>query len=966
MCIVPPVSAGVGPPRTPGGPGVTNLKTHTPKILNIVLPDNLAESLENNVVQESKAESAGVEDFLSKWVPEGVESAPPKSESKAKPPAEEPFDIEAEIREIRAELIELRQEEVKKGREGLQIKRAPTARKRLSEFVREAWSVHHPGVALYWGKHLDVICDHVQCLVESLLRSRKDPDYVMPDHNLVINVPPRSLKPCHNAGMVIEKVRGLIQLGDVQVGDSVLTHRGRFRRVDAVHEQGNLALVRLKTHRGRIVDVAGSHPMLTQRGWIRADEITTDDVLAEVFASECSGSETITREEARFIGYLIGDGCLSTGVAAKFTNQDRETLADFKHCAKTLGFRTVETTSRSRAFDVAVKDPAGSRTKRSRGTCGPLRQWVRDRGLEGSSSYTKRVPDVIMRGSEDIISEYLAAYWSCDGTIQYRTDLQGRSSECFTVKISATTVSEGLVRDHLALMNRIGLPFRIRRKENHKLQSKRQGSTYVSWDLVASTQDTAAKFLQLVGSRIRHEKKTRVVGLQRTKFDSTLMADPVVAIERPGEGPCRCLTVYEDHSFSYQGVAVHNTEILGVYLPAWLWLQDPTLTIRYMSVVDDVRKKASKDNRDLLESKWYKQTFDVKWKIRDDADNIGLAQNTERGRLSYSTYAQKIVGQGSDIIIVDDPLDSNEANSDIIRTGTNERWDTGISNRVNDPKRCIRIGIMQRLHEDDWSGHVLSQGDWRHICLPMEFELKRSCKCADCQSGQSLLGPYEWRTVDGELMHSDRFGPAEVETEKKKGSYRYAGQYQQRPAPLEGGVIKRKWFGQFDPGILPTFRRTIIFVDCALKKNDFGSRTAMAVIAELNNHRYILDMFVDRIDPPDMVRQAKRLREKYPKSKIVIESKASGDGMIAQLKVDGLTGVEPWDPKNEDKMSRIMSVIGIVEAGDVLLPIGAPWVDDFLHELSVFPNGKNDDQVDVLSMGLSYIRGNVALQSLKV
>src|SRR5690606_11974766 len=106
-------------------------------------------------------------------------------------------------------------------------------------------------------------------------------------------------------------------------GDMVLTHRGRFRRVEGVHEQGVLDLVRLRTGRGRVIDVAGSHPMLTQRGWVRADEVTTDDTLAEVHQAEPCGSRTVSLEEARFLGYLIGDGCLSGVVAARFTNQDR-------------------------------------------------------------------------------------------------------------------------------------------------------------------------------------------------------------------------------------------------------------------------------------------------------------------------------------------------------------------------------------------------------------------------------------------------------------------------------------------------------------------------------------------------------------------------------------------------------------------------------------------------------------------
>ena len=43
-----------------------------------------------------------------------------------------------------------------------------------------------------------------------------------------------------------------------------------------------------------------------------------------------------------------------------------------------------------------------------------------------------------------------------------------------------------------------------------------------------------------------------------------------------------------------------------------------------------------------------------------------------------------------------------------------------------------------------------------------------------------------------------------------------------------------------------------------------------------------------------------------------------------------------------------------IEAGHVVLPRDAPWLDVFLTELLAFPNGRHDDQVDSVSQFLNW------------
>lgn len=115
-----------------------------------------------------------------------------------------------------------------------------------------------------------------------------------------------------------------------------------------------------------------------------------------------------------------------------------------------------------------------------------------------------------------------------------------------------------------------------------------------------------------------------------------------------------------------------------------------------------------------------------------------------------------------------------------------------MSTRLNDPKTGVRVVIMQRVHGDDLSGHVLAQGGYDHLCLPAEYE-----------EGHSIITSIGWsdpRIVEGELLWPERFGQAEIEALKQSmGSYAVAGQLQQRPAPAEGGIFKRHWWRYWKP-----------------------------------------------------------------------------------------------------------------------------------------------------------------------
>lgn len=392
-----------------------------------------------------------------------------------------------------------------------------------------------------------------------------------------------------------------------------------------------------------------------------------------------------------------------------------------------------------------------------------------------------------------------------------------------------------------------------------------------------------------------------------------------------------------------------KSRIVSVYAPAWIWLHYPSFRFLCISANPDVANRDALLCRQLLESDWYREWFTPPWGLSEDQYAKSNYSNTAGGSHIGKGITAKIIGQRVDAIIVDDPHDAKEVHSDPLRKEVLHAWDQAVGNRVNDLRSSLRIGIMQRLHELDWSGHVLARGGWAHLCLPMEFDPARKCKT-----------PFGWedpRTVAGEVLHPELFPPSVLASERVRlGSAGYEGQMNQQPAPADGIMFKRDWIRYYD--VLPDkLDWTLISVDAAFAKTDTGSRVGMLVIAGKGPHRYVVDNRTRAMDIVNTCDEIMKLRQEYPQAtRILVEKAANGHAIVRLLetKVAGLISIQP----EGGKVSRAQSILPEVESGNLLVPKGAPWLDGFLHELCTFPNSQHDDQVDALSQALNHMRAD--------
>lgn len=394
----------------------------------------------------------------------------------------------------------------------------------------------------------------------------------------------------------------------------------------------------------------------------------------------------------------------------------------------------------------------------------------------------------------------------------------------------------------------------------------------------------------------------------------------------------------------------------SVFFPAWNWIHSPGDRYLYASYSDSLATDHSVATRRVVESEWYQARWGNKVRIIRGSNLKTKFETTKLGSRVSTSVQGSSTGKGANFVVVDDPHNVKEAESDVKRIAVLEWWDKVMASRFNDPLTGVRIIVMQRVHEQDLSGHVLEQGGYTHLNLPMEYEPKTFYFTG--------FGKPDPRTEDGELLFPERIGREEVDDLKLRlGSRAYAGQYQQRPAPAEGAILKRDWFMRYTH--IPELVYMTMCVDTASKKGQQNDYTAiMTMGAGADGGFYVLDVYRAKLEFPEQKRVLRSLYETWQPNEVVVEDTSNGTAILQSLSDDALVSsrqnrefVTPMpmiahSPGSRDKEQRVHAISPYVEARRVLLPTNRTFVDDFLDEAVGFPNAAHDDMVDTLVMAL--------------
>jgi predicted phage terminase large subunit-like protein len=395
-----------------------------------------------------------------------------------------------------------------------------------------------------------------------------------------------------------------------------------------------------------------------------------------------------------------------------------------------------------------------------------------------------------------------------------------------------------------------------------------------------------------------------------------------------------------------RGLKSHCVTIAFV---AWYLGHDPARHVICASYGQDLAEKFARDCRVIMTSDWFKLLFATRLADRQAIHDF---MTTAQGSRLATSVGGVLTGRGADLIIIDDPLKPEEALSETKRKAVNDWYDNTLLSRLNDKANGCIIIIMQRLHQDDLVGHVLEQEPWEVLSFPA---------IAEQDETHVIVNPFGTRLFKrkaGDALHPERESLAiYAKIRNTIGEYNFLSQYQQNPSPAGGAMVKTDWFKTYEPGEQPaTFSRIVQSWDTANKSTDLSDYSVCTTWGIDYKHYYLLDVYRRKLNYPDLKRAVIEQAEKHSAGTILIEDKASGTQLIQDLKSEFLNGVTEYKPPTgADKVMRLHAQTAMFENGRVFLPRTAPWLADYIHELTSFPGARYNDQVDSTTQFLDYI-----------
>lgn len=395
-----------------------------------------------------------------------------------------------------------------------------------------------------------------------------------------------------------------------------------------------------------------------------------------------------------------------------------------------------------------------------------------------------------------------------------------------------------------------------------------------------------------------------------------------------------------------------------VFWPTWMWAKDPSLKLVFASYSNEFSVRDATKALALVQSDFYRASVPG-FSLKGTRPKITDQRTMEDGFRVSLGVGGSLSGRRADIIVVDDPLKLDEANSEAARRAVIDWWNLTAGTRGG-VRGLRRVVIMQRLHEADLAGVFLEQGA-EHLVIPMEWGGTRRRSTWAGWSGDPRTEPGELAWPEFQPADATRGTSAVEETvafvAKQKvalGSALYSAAYSQDPEPASGLVWKREWFKRFErePS---TFSMLSTSWDMTFKGHDQNDYVVGLVIGRVQGDYYVLHEERGHWDFTETLAAVRRVAAMYPTAGAhYVEDTANGPAIISSLRkeISGIIAVKP----DGDKVSRAHAVAPMLEAGNVHLPAAREWAEDFIAECTKFPNGKNDDRVDALSQGLNRMR----------
>jgi predicted phage terminase large subunit-like protein len=448
-----------------------------------------------------------------------------------------------------------------------------------------------------------------------------------------------------------------------------------------------------------------------------------------------------------------------------------------------------------------------------------------------------------------------------------------------------------------------------------------------------------------------------------------------------------------------------KSSIISVCYPVWEWLQNPGLQFLTASYALNLAKRDALKSRRLIDSQWFQQRWGHRFSWVEDEKHKLSYMNDKLGRRFVTATDATATGEGGNRMIVDDPHNAREAESEVVRENTCDWWDNSLSSRLNDQDKDSWVVVGQRTHELDLFGHILETHDMRevvHLVLPNEFESSRRCT--------TFLPPKDgWpakkiftdpRTEEGELLNPLRLSKEATARQKRIMRDKYPLQYQQDSDAATGHILPRRAWKQWQGEEFPEFEYMFDVYDTAFGKdevNDYTARTSWGIFFQEVPRRikrakdprgveddkddgyiavegfevrpclFLCGAWRDKLEFPDVKHE---MLTRYRKTKpqwTLVENKASGISLCQELSRANVRGLRRVSYAHGgrtkmDKTERAKTASVVLVDGHVYYP-DREWAKSVISECAIFPNGAHDDWVDTVTMALQWVRrlGEISL-----
>lgn len=394
----------------------------------------------------------------------------------------------------------------------------------------------------------------------------------------------------------------------------------------------------------------------------------------------------------------------------------------------------------------------------------------------------------------------------------------------------------------------------------------------------------------------------------------------------------------------------------SVLFPSWVLGRHPTWQVMGVSYGQELANNFGRDTRNLLMSEDYQQMFPTR--VKSDSRATNRWDTEQGGKYIAAGITAGIAGRGANLAIIDDPLSEQDAMSKSAREFVKNWWPGGLRSRLQPDGRIVII--TTRWHQDDLAGWLLDIAEkdpraeqWRVLSIPALDE-----------EGNSYW-PERWPAEYLQGLKDDPTMPRS----------QWNALYMQEPTGEEGNLIKAEnlqWWEQGRP--LPQCDAILMSADTAFGKKESSDYSVLQVWGIFNSvhedsrgkenvvpNALLLANRRGKWEYPELLQQARSLVKKYSPDRIIIEKKASGEVLYPDLQRAGLP-VVPYVPgKGQDKIARVHACLRFFVSGRVHLPDGEDWAFDLAEEALAFPKGKNDDQVDAMTLALLYLRDSYTL-----